>query len=582
MRMTELDERLVSSNLLYEGLDNGTIVEAMLWEDLGRSLIEAKLTPDQIQDLFGQVQADATATGANRTKIGKAADIATKSGKKTAEYTRKAMAAFEDLKSAIANTDEMTAFDAKYDRVAEKLKQSVGGDDSKIMKAIYAYRDQAKKHPILQGAAYAVAIGALGLSGAGLPGAAVLGLIKLGDRLLQGDKATAAVWQGLKTAGITAAIGAAKEYFKGASVPTPQSGAADAAANYNPFSRTNIRKAVNAMQELAKDGTITDYNSYQAALKDISKEMAKAGDLGLTEMQILEKKISLQIQGQVASAEDGTFRGGMPKMIKRFIELNGGSPGEGIESDIKASAARTLRDVGNFEENARNGDRAILEAFNLIEISLAGLAKQGLGKAAGAIGAGAKSVAGKVADIGSGYTNVISARALAKAWRNAGSPDDSKKIYDLLIAQGVPDAVIKSAFKNKKVPIPKKPKAAKQPPTPEPESPVVKTSNDDLNSKVNEIIKTQGKEAAIKFLQDLKQKNVTAQPATAGQTSMTASDGNTYQLSIGKAGDRIWLNSKTGAEASSDIDKELERSSTQTESIDTDISRLIELSRGRK
>ena len=47
-------------------------------------------------------------------------------------------------------------------------------------------------------------------------------------------------------------------------------------------------------------------------------------------------------------------------------------------------------------------------------------------------------------------------------------------------------------------------------------------------------------------------------PLTHGITR-TASDGQTYKLDVGKGGDMIWFNIKTGAEADPAIDAELMR-----------------------
>jgi len=60
--------------------------------------------------------------------------------------------------------------------------------------------------------------------------------------------------------------------------------------------------------------------------------------------------------------------------------------------------------------------------------------------------------------------------------------------------------------------------------------------------------------------------NQSSPSATQGM-QVKASDGKTYQLSIGKAGDHIWLDSKTGSEAPENIDAELNKKVPQSESI---------------
>ena len=51
-------------------------VTYILWESAGRKIIEAQLTPDQISQLFTDVEQGATAAGGNRTAVGKGKDAA--------------------------------------------------------------------------------------------------------------------------------------------------------------------------------------------------------------------------------------------------------------------------------------------------------------------------------------------------------------------------------------------------------------------------------------------------------------------------------------------------------------------------
>ena len=132
----------------------------LLWESVGIKIKEAALTADQIQDLFQQVEKGATASGSNRTLIGKGKDVA--DAVKTA---------YDDLVSKVQNSGPVKNIDAKYDEVAEKIKQATGGD-SGVMQYVQKYRDFAKKHPIAQSFIYSALIAAAGISGVGAGGAA--------------------------------------------------------------------------------------------------------------------------------------------------------------------------------------------------------------------------------------------------------------------------------------------------------------------------------------------------------------------------------------------------------------------------
>jgi LysM repeat protein len=184
-------KNFVPNNILTEGkvLLEGRVVRK-LWESAGQKIIEAQLTPQQIQQIFQAAEQGQTTAGGNRTFAGKGVDAASAVNR-----------AWEDLKTKIQNTGPIQNMDAMYDKAAETMKKSTGGDQG-AMQYVQKYRDFAKKHPIAQSFLYAALIAAAGLSGAGLGGAAALGLLKMTDRLLQGDKFSSALYKG----GVTGAL----------------------------------------------------------------------------------------------------------------------------------------------------------------------------------------------------------------------------------------------------------------------------------------------------------------------------------------------------------------------------------------
>jgi hypothetical protein len=176
---------------LVEGLDREASRTYRLWESAGHVLKEFQLDAKQIEQLFAQVEKDATAAGTNRTALGKGIDTTTAAGKAVKQ-------AYDDLVDKVQNSGPMQNMDAAYDQAAEKLKQATGGDQG-VMKYVQKYRDFATKHPVAQSFIYAALIAAAGISGAGLGGAAVLGLLKMTDQLLQGKKFSTALGKGAMT-----------------------------------------------------------------------------------------------------------------------------------------------------------------------------------------------------------------------------------------------------------------------------------------------------------------------------------------------------------------------------------------------
>jgi hypothetical protein len=191
------------------------LIERKIYEDplfqggyqLGRYLTEAKLSAAQVQQVFAAVEQGAASGGnvakagdpasSNRTMLGKGADVVGKVGK-----------FFDTVKDKISKSGPVAGFDATVDSLQGQLIQASGGEQGKVSQAINKYREFAKAHPVMQGAIYAGLIALAGISGAGLGGAAILGGIKVFDRLLQGDKASSALWKGFKTGAL--AYGASK------------------------------------------------------------------------------------------------------------------------------------------------------------------------------------------------------------------------------------------------------------------------------------------------------------------------------------------------------------------------------------
>ena len=198
-------KRIENKHALLESLDRSNRNTYLIWENVGLQLKEAALSPQQIQGLFAEIEKTATAGGDNRTAIGKGKD----------KVDQVIMKPWNDLKAKIYNSGPMEGFAAKYDDAAEKLKQSAGGDEGRVMQIVKKYRQFAEKHPIMQGFLYAALIAAAGVSGAGLGGAAALGLFKLTDQLLQGKDVRSALYSAGKTGALAAGASTLGDLIKG-------------------------------------------------------------------------------------------------------------------------------------------------------------------------------------------------------------------------------------------------------------------------------------------------------------------------------------------------------------------------------
>jgi hypothetical protein len=180
---------------LYEGLDFSSSSMMVLWESAGIKLREAELTADQIHQIFANIEKQVSGSS-NRTLFGQGKDAAMAVNQ-----------AWQELKSKVQNSTPVKNVDAAYDLVVKKIEQGLGGPDNTVNQIIQKYRTFAKAHPTSQSLIYAALIAAAGLSGAGLGSAAVLSLLKMTDKLLQGNKFSSAAYSGAKTGATVYAAG---------------------------------------------------------------------------------------------------------------------------------------------------------------------------------------------------------------------------------------------------------------------------------------------------------------------------------------------------------------------------------------
>ena len=198
---------------------------------VGRYLVEAELTQDQIKQIFQAVADGAKAGGNvqnagdepvnNRTLVGKGGDMVAKVAK-----------AWDGVKAKISQSAPVAGFDQAVDAIQGKLLKAAGGESGAVGQALQKYKEFGQQHPIFQGAIYAGLIALAGISGAGLGGAALLVGIKTFDRLLQGDKASSALWRGFKAGAIAAAAGQLGQWFQGQ--PPGGDGIASPSQNIDP------------------------------------------------------------------------------------------------------------------------------------------------------------------------------------------------------------------------------------------------------------------------------------------------------------------------------------------------------------
>ena len=352
---------LTENTYIYQGLSLFEQRQVQKWERIGIELKEAQLTADQIQQLFQQIEQETTAGGSNRTVLGKGKDMATAVN-----------SAWKDLKSTIYNSGPMEGFAAKYDTAVQKLKQATGGDDG-AMKYVQKYRKFAEKHPILQGAMYAALITAAGLSGAGLGGAAAIGLFKLTDQLLQGKDVRSALYQGAKTGAI--AYGTAKliDFVQGGGAEAAGTGDAAAGSSAPDIDAASQAKIDNLTSKYPPDQyTYQDAGTGNINIVDANGELVANADIkstGLNGQQFVDKV--------EAGSAANVATGGSPDLADKIFDqnLNDGAGrtqarmaiGDALKNgDITDDQARQLLDaVKSSAQDPAAAEKAIADTLNV-------------------------------------------------------------------------------------------------------------------------------------------------------------------------------------------------------------------------
>jgi hypothetical protein len=421
MDIRQLTARLdhIEHNRLYEGLTLTEAKSVKLWEHAGRLIKEAALTPDQIQQIFTSVEQGATAAGGNRTMLGK--------GKDAAGAVKKA---YDDLVAQVQNSGPVKGADAMYDSAVAKIEAGLGGPDNAVNQVIQKYRAFAKANPIAQSLIYAILIAAAGISGVGLGGAAVLGLLKMTDKLLQGEKFSTAVGKGLATGATAFAAGQIGQAFKGAPAPPGAAPPTDAVSG--------ARGAVGAYDQAA--GKI-----YRGASGADPGAVIQGGVRAASDAAV--KTATDTIASRIANGDINPGDIGKIRELAQTMMADSGLPQQ--MADTAAEKAVTIS-MGSMKESVTLSENQIATLFTLIQIKNRQF-NEGMWD----------NIKNKAATVGKNLTTKVTADKLNTAWTKAGSPTDSEQVSQVIQGAGVDPSVVSKAYTDMGIEAP----AAKTDPT---------------------------------------------------------------------------------------------------------------------
>jgi hypothetical protein len=349
------------------------------------------------------------------------------------------------------------------------------------MKYVQKYRDFAKKHPVAQSLIYSALIAAAGISTAGVGGAAAVGLFKLVDKLLQGEKFSSAAYSGAKTGAM--AYGASKigDLIKG----TPDvSTAASSVASARAAQDAAFKAANDSVKELIAANGVNSYND----VLDLTDNIVGATGEGLTQMgkDLLTKQVRAQLMQQLqdgGGSAVGTAANAASNVATSAVsDFAGNVSGITIDQimatpEFQQTLAKGMARAGNSPYMIQAAKQAAMAAGKAAVAKAAGvnesidLTESQIYLVIGKIlerqrkldegiwdsvkGAASKAVGSAVdwaKTKGANLTTKITADKLLQAWKKAGNPTDSEAVAKVMQDAGVPSASVKQVYGTMKIP----------------------------------------------------------------------------------------------------------------------------------
>ena len=514
MRLTQIQKR----TLITEGWNDPrlTLLETKyivpFVQDIERYIVEAQLTPDQINQLFTNVEQGASAAGGNRTLVGKGKDAASFISKK-----------IDELGAQLKKAGPVANADAKF----AELKSKIGATDSKVVKGIQAVSDWAKENPGKASIAVGILTVAASMAAGPLAGAITGFISRASKDLLQGKDLSTAAGGAVKTAALGAVVGAIGDAMAfDAEPPEVEGGDAEVSSNVGSDDTSNSDVAD------SMPATVEEYKrAYATAI--LEQRIEQFGGTVTPEMvdKIAENiKINGEYPTNFKANFDGTFvRGSIyltpeeAQAYSKIVDSNGG----GMEGHFSKEANTWLEDnvdgykaqqdaaaaadaaadaelkakydamspeeqkayddkrsqepiyTSGFDEYTPPGTPKYKESINFKNIQIETIIewcdetpaviltegpldaiKKGASAVGGALKKGAAAVGAKAAKVGKNITTKVTADKLNSAWKKAGSPTDSDEIANILRQQGVSDQVLAPIYKTMGAKLPAAPVAA--------------------------------------------------------------------------------------------------------------------------
>lgn len=391
---------------IFESIGQGDVYFSKWEKEIHPTLCEVALAPDQIQQLFKDIE-----KGAGRSALGKVGDAIGSAKDKVSDVW------FNKFGGMLQSSGPVQAFDQKF----EDIKSKIAAKNPELAAKLAKYGEFARNNPNLHKFLLAIAgsaAAALGVAVAGGIGAGALavgtgtgiavGILNIADRLLQGQKASTAIGRGATTGAIAGV-------------------AAGAAAKIGDMVKAGLKSDVIAD---LKGMTITrhtmDHNG--AMFSAVTKEPETS---------------ALKNAFDALMPKFGTGGQVDPNAVNKFAEMMAK-----VSSPEYQEAISQTREVAKAAKEAAKSSIALVSQLQQVGTAAAG----GIASAATNQQPPTpvkESLNRKQLNELFGITgNKVDASKLEKAWTKAGSPTDSEEVAKILTNAGVDTSLISQLYQN--------------------------------------------------------------------------------------------------------------------------------------
>ena len=430
MRIENLLEHNNHRQILRESCDGLTRDQRRIVEGIYNEfvpLIEATLTADQIKQVFGELEKQSVAGGANRTIAGAGVDVA-----------KKANEVINNVGKWLQNTAPVKMMDEKF----EKLKNDINKKfpDSKLLDGISELGIWMKENPGKSAAIIGVLTALASLAGGPVGGAIAGQVLRGAAELIKGEKLSTAIGKGIKTAAFGYLSGKAFEmlgdFAKTMAIKRIPFGPADAGFEEVTFGATKTMSGFGTEFTQNLSGVDIIVDPEMASTVKSAMNLLKMG--GEEAVQGFDQ---LAAAADIISSQDykdmivSTLEITRQELIKndsltQFISATKDILQAGSQGAVAASTGTEKKESYYVQTRPLSEgqvymiiDRVLTEAGFMDKI------KAGAGKTLGAVAKGAGW-------LGKQATEKVTSAKLLASWKLAGSPTDSEEFKQFLLNYG--------------------------------------------------------------------------------------------------------------------------------------------------